>query len=177
MMRDAPRGTLMQVAHVVRNIPSAVPRWVEGFGAGPFFVAPFRFDDHMFRGQRVSTNMTAAIGCLGSTIIELAQPNDALPSIFNEVLLERGEGLHHYWLKSDDLNVEIARYQQAGCELIGYGDMPGVGRGAYIDTSKQLGCFVELLELTPKIWDILDFVRDAHQRWDGRDAIRPYPSF
>ena len=177
MRRSQPNGTVLQVAHVVRNVESSIERWVKTFEAGPFFVAPFVFDGQSYRGQPAKTNITAAIGCMGTTIIELAQPNDASPSIFNEVLQQRGEGLHHYWLHAHDFDGEIKRYQALGCPLIGYGDLPGIGRGAFVDTSAHLGCFVELLDLVPKMWDILEHVLEAHQHWDGRDPIRQYPSF
>jgi hypothetical protein len=171
------RGTLLQVAHVVRDLDAAVARWVHDFGAGPFFVAQFNFGEQVYRGQAARVHVTVALGCLGSTLIELARPDDSEPSIFNEVLERRGEGLHHYWLHCDDFDGEIARYTAAGCPLVAHGPIPGIGRGAYMDTTTLLGCYVELLELRPELWRVLDTIRAAHLNWDGSEPMRAYPKF
>ena len=176
-LRAAPRGTLLQVCHVVHDIERHLDTWVRTFGAGPFFRATFQIDGHTYRGQPHRVNVHVAVGCLGSTIIELSQPADDAPSLFREVLDRRGEGLHHYWIQAPSFDDEIARYASAGCEYVGGGPLPRIGRGAFVDTTPTLGCFTELIELNDLGWSLLDQIHASHLAWDGRDPIRPYPAF
>jgi len=169
------RGSVLQVAHVVHNLDVAIGRWVECFGAGPFFKAVFRFENHVYRGAPAVTDVTVAVGALGDTLIELVRPNNAEPSIFNEVLTARGEGLHHYWLACADIDAEAARLAAAGYPEIGGGGMGPIGRCTYIDTNGLLGCFVELIEMQPAVWDMLGQIKAAHLGWDKCDPVRPYP--
>ena len=167
----------MQVAHVVRELEASVSSWVRTQGAGPFYRAHFQIDGHRYRGQPHRVNLHVAVGFLGSTIIELAQPADDAPSLFREVLNQRGEGLHHFWLHTDDFDGELTRYARADCPTVGSGIIPGLGRNAFVDTTRSLGCFVELLEISDPIWSILEQFRDAHLGWRGEDPLRPYPAF
>ena len=176
-LRDMPRGTVLQVCHVVHDIEKHVNTWVRTFGAGPFFRATFQIDGHTYRGQPHRVNLHVAVGCVGSTIVELSQPADDAPSLFREVLESRGEGLHHYWIQAPSFDDEIARYAAAGCEYVGGGDLPRMGRGAFVDTTRTLGCFTEPLELNHMGWSLLDQMHVAHLTWDGLDRIRPYPAF
>lgn len=175
-LRQSKPGTVLQVAHVVRDIEASVHDWVRTQGAGPFFGAQMQFDGHTYRGQPHRVNLHIAVGCLGSTIIELAQPADDAPSLFSEVLAQRGPGLHHYWIHSNDFDATLARYAQSGCPYVGGGPLPGIGRGAYVDTTSLLGCFVELLEMNDRIWEFLEQFRTAHQGWRGERPLRPYPA-
>lgn len=175
-MRHRPKGTVMQVAHVVRDLDRAMAHWTRTFGAGPFYVADFKLDGQMYRGKPAPFDATIAIGYLGGTNIELVHSNNADPSVFNEVLLTRGEGLHHYWLATEDLEAEMAAYAAAGCPTIAYSEVPGFCDSAMIDTSATLGCFVELQILTPRVWEILEEMQATHAGWDGSDPVRPYPS-
>jgi hypothetical protein len=176
-LRDARRGTVLQVCHVVHDVEAHVDAWVRTFGAGPFFRATFQIDGHTYRGQPHRVNVHVAVGCIGSTIIELTQPADDAPSPFREVLECRGEGLHHYWIQAPSFDEEIARLGRGGCEYVSGGPLPRIGRAALIDTTRTLGCFTELIELNGLGWSLLDQIQVAHLGWDGRDPMRPYPAF
>lgn len=174
-VRAAP-GTVLQVAHVVRDYRPAVDRWVSTLGAGPFFTLDITDTEQIYRGRVSPANFSVAVGVLGDTFIELVQPNDDSPSPFNEVLDQRGEGLHHYWLACDDFDAAVARYTADGHAQVGYGEMPGgMGRGTFFDTTAAIGCFVELLEMAPPLWAVVDKMKAIHAEWDGKDPIRPYP--
>lgn len=175
-MTGAPNGTVLQVAHVVRDLDAAIMEWVTKLGAGPFHVHHFQLDGQFHRGQPASVNARIAIGYLGATNIELVQPMDDLPSAYNEQLQTRGPGLNHYWLAADDMDAEIARLAAAGFPMISYGEVPGFSRSALVDTTATLGCLTEIQELPPRIWEILGEMQATHATWDGSDPIRPYPT-
>lgn len=175
-MQMAPHGSVLQVCHVVRDLEAAIGHWTGTLGAGPFYVHRFQIDGQIYRRQPASLDATIAIGYLGQTNIELAMPMDDSPSVFNDLLLTRGPGLHHFWLAADDMDAEIARLESVGCPMIGYGETPGFTRSAMMDTSAVLGCFTEIQVCTPRVWEILGEMQKTHATWDRSDPIRPYPA-
>lgn len=79
--------------------------------------------------------------------LELIQPNDA-PSVWRDILNEKGEGIHHIAFNVDDTDAVVrvlteeygAEVEQHGI----YGD--GSGQYTYLDAQKTLKCRIELLE-------------------------------
>ncbi len=81
---------------------------------------------------------------MGQVQIELIEP-DGQPSTWQEVLDEKGEGVHHiaFHIKGTD-NV-VAYLEGKGAELVQQGKYTG-GMYSYVDTTPQLGVILELLE-------------------------------
>lgn len=169
------RTTILQVCHVVKDLDAAVSRWVESFGAGPFYVGDFKLENCNYRGRAVRSHITVAIGYLGSTNIELAQTHIEGPCLFDEVLRSRGEGLHHYWVGCKDMDQAIADYEAAGHPLVFSADLPQIGRSAYVDTMATSGAFTEIQVFSDCVWSVLEEMHTAHVNWDGKDPIRDYP--
>ncbi len=79
--------------------------------------------------------------------LELIQPNEA-PSVWRDILNEKGEGIHHIAFNVDDTDAVVrvlteeygAEVEQHGI----YGD--GSGQYTYLDAQKTLKCRIELLE-------------------------------
>ena len=94
--------------------------------------------------------------------IELVQPREG-PSIYEEWLAQRGEGLHHLGFWVDSLTDAAAEFTASGYEAIqtgaGYG-LDGDGGYSYFDTSAELGVILELIEV-PKRRREPDFVYPA----------------
>ena len=82
---------------------------------------------------------------LESIQYEIIEPN-AARSTWRDFLEEHGEGLHHIAFEVDDLNKSIKDCEDYGFPLTqrgNYGD--GSGGYAYLDATKELKCFIELL--------------------------------
>ncbi len=155
----------------------AIAQWVKVHRAGPFFTAEFRNEGHHYRVKPTVNHCRVGIGYSGSINIELIQPLGPPPSILHEILDTRGEGIHHFWNRSKDLDADMAHYEACGFPVVAGGPVPGIGRSYFVDTTSAFGVFTELQELTDAVYVALDEMHQAHLMWDGHtDPIRPYPA-
>jgi len=136
-----------QVALVVRDLDAALVQWT-ALGYGPWRV--YRYGDNLkrrrYRGGDGSFSMLLAVSD-GPPQLELVQPISG-PSIYEDWLTERGEGLHHVGLVvEDDFDAAVQRLVDAGFPVIQAGDFgPNHdGRFSYHDTQAALGVIVELV--------------------------------
>ena len=82
---------------------------------------------------------------VGETLdIELIEP-DETPSVWRNVLNEKGEGVHHIAFVVNGMKEKILALEGNGMKLLQRGEYTG-GRYAYIDCVDQLKTIVELLE-------------------------------
>lgn len=171
------RRGILQLCQVTHDRDRSITDWLKLYGAGPFFVADFRLEGHHYRGQPVVAESRIGLAFCGPLLIEVAQPLGPGPSIFHEVLASGGNTVHHLWKAADDYDAEIARFAAEGCEVVAGGPIPGMGRQVFVDTRSRSGVFTELLELADWVYAALDFMRRAHETWDGANPVRPYPDF
>lgn len=172
-----PVGSYTQIAYVVRDIEAAIAHWASTLGAGPFFVFDNVVDDKIYRGNPGKDTNLAALGFLGATCIEIFQPTNDEPSMFQEVLDSRGEGVHHVLptmrpITADEFDRRCSEYEAAGLTLATSGTLPTVGRVAYYDAISQIGQFIEVIELGPDTYQGMDLMYDAHLGWDKQNPQR-----
>jgi hypothetical protein len=165
---------IVQVCHVVHDLDAAMSQWTNLYGAGPFYAAEFRVEGQHYRSRPSTTHVRVGVSFCGPVNIELLQPLGNGPSIFHEVLSERGEGLHHFWRHSDDFDADLARYASHGCPVVAGGLWPGVGRTAFVDTRQAIGAYTEVLAVGDSVYALLERIRSIHRGWDGADPVRPY---
>jgi len=162
----------MQNGFVVRDWRAAAEHWVRVLGVGPFFVMEhIEFGECRYRGTPARIDMSVAIAYTGEQQIELVQQHDSTPSIYNDFLQSRGEGLQHVGVLTPNLDTSLdsndwrGRIVQDGVTAVGQ-------RFAYIDTVMHPGTMLELIETTPKILAAFEHMKRAAQSWDGSDPIR-----
>lgn len=148
-------------------------------GAGPFFEFPCPTKDIWVRGQIIEENFRAAIGFLGTTVIELIEPRADAPSIFTEVLREKGEGaVHHIYPKMRRLDAAAydrlcADYEALGMQKAMDFTVQGIGRNCFYDGREQVGSYIEILEINPMIEGFNDYMYAAHVKGtEGRPLRR-----
>ena len=136
-----------QVALVVRDLDASLERWT-AVGYGPFRV--YEYGENLarrrYRGRDGTFSMLLAVSD-GTPQLELIQPLTG-PSIYEDHLTERGEGLHHVGLVvEDDFDAAVERLVAAGFPVIQAGDFGPQhdGRFSYHDTQAALGMIVELV--------------------------------
>lgn len=164
---SAPRLELLdgkapdQVGIVVRDLEEALARYEDLWGGGPwrcFRYAPDTIRWLGYRGQTGRYSVTIAINQTRPQI-ELVQPHEG-PSIYDEWLETKGEGLHHlgFWVES--LEAATASMAASGYGVIqsggGYG-LDGDGGYAYFDTEPDFRIILEAIEV-PKRRREPDFV-------------------
>lgn len=101
-----------------------------------------------YYGKSANYSMRLALSYLGPMRIELIQPGEG-DSIYQDFVNERGYGIHHLGLLTDNMDVSIKEAKGAGIEMImdgqGFG-LEGDGHYAYLDTEDKFGVTLELIE-------------------------------
>lgn len=140
-----------QVAVVVRDLDAAMERYWTVLGIGPWDVytyGPHRMHTMTFRGRDQPYVMRLALTFVGPTMYELIEHVEG-PTIYDEFLTARGEGLHHLGYYVDDIDAAIAAMTERSYALLqsgrGFG-VDGDGAYAYFDTEADHGCILEAIE-------------------------------
>ena len=98
-----------------------------------------------FNGQPCPARAKLAFFHVGETLdIELIEP-DETPSVWRNVLNEKGEGVHHIAFVVNGMKEKILALEGNGMKLLQRGEYTG-GRYAYIDCVDPLKTIVALLE-------------------------------
>jgi methylmalonyl-CoA/ethylmalonyl-CoA epimerase len=135
-------GAVHHVAIVVRSIDEALPRYRELFGLEPE-VPPMDFPPQRVRLVFLPTGPDPAVR------LELVEPTDPDSGVAR-FLAERGEGVHHVCLLTEDLPAAIADLAAAEAVLIDAEPRPGAhGRVAFVHPRTLNGVLWELLEAEP----------------------------
>ena len=85
----------------------------------------------------------------GNVTVELIEP-DEKPSCWRDLLERKGPGFHHFAFKIKGMKDKIAAFEKDGYPLVQRGEFTG-GRYAYLDTEKQYGALIELLEFDKEL--------------------------
>ena len=145
---------LSHVGIVVANMDEADRDVTSRFGL-PRVVRrdTLHFTDALYRGTTISFAAVFGYVEMGNTSLELIQPIGNGASPYREVLVERGEALHHiaYVVPSIDQRLRAARQANAPVSVVLDGKIPGgQGRFVYVDGLVH-GALVELLELSEPV--------------------------
>lgn len=139
-----------QVGIVVRDLVTACRRYSALLQAGPwrvFTYSPDVLSYQTFRGEPARYSVRIALNP-ATPQLELLEPL-AGPSVYHEWLDRRGEGLHHLAVYVDDADEAIASLATAGYPVVqegrGFG-LEGDGTFAYIDTERDLGYLLEVVQ-------------------------------
>lgn len=170
-----PGRHVMQVALMVDDIETACTRWTQTTGIGPFLVVPhIEVSEYAYRGKKAAgLDLSVAIAQSGGVQIELVQQHCDSPSAYRDTIAKGEGGFHHLAIYTDDYDAVYASYIDQGFVTAVDGEFGGF-RFSYIDTSKSIGCMIELIEENPIQTDFFERVAAAADGWDGvTDPIRP----
>jgi len=174
-MLTQPAGSVYQVAYLVPDLDEAATRWAGVTGAGPFLAFEhFQFLDPVWLGKKTELDVSVALGFSAGLCVEFIQLHDQRPSIYRDWLEEHGFGLHHVAMLADDFAGTVDRHEAAGTPLVfsaGFGDGT---RLAYLDARRQIGSYLEIVELTEFVRNALTGMRQLHDNWDGEKPLRPF---
>ena len=132
-------GPIHHVAVVVRSIQESLPRYRDLFGLQA------EADPIVFESQRVKLCFLAT-GPEPAARIELIEPIDEESGVAR-FLGERGEGLHHVCLATDDLPTALDLLAAREAELVDRVPRPGAhGSVAFVHPRTLSGVLWELLE-------------------------------
>lgn len=139
---------LVQVCVVVRDLDAVMKNYVEIAGIGPWAVYDFGPPDVQnirVRGEPASFRVRLAMSWTRDRMWEIIQPVG--PSPYQEFIDRRGEGMHHTLVQHTGHRFDeaVARFVARGCEVLMTFEFRGI-RFAFIDATKELKMYVELLE-------------------------------
>jgi catechol 2,3-dioxygenase-like lactoylglutathione lyase family enzyme len=139
-----------QIGILVRDIEAAVAKHEALVGPQDWIRVhngPHNLHGLHYKGQPADYSMLLALS--GSDPqLELLQPLEG-PSILQEWLDRRGEGLHHLGIEVESVDATIVEMEAAGYASLqhGYGfGADGSGAFAYFDTEAELGYLLEAIE-------------------------------
>jgi hypothetical protein len=166
-------GRPVQIAYAVPDALEYAHRWVEQFGAGPFFVRPhIHVEQVTHRGAPSVFDHTSAYGQWGDIMVELVQDHGTGPSAVRDMYAADETGIHHMAFFVDDIDATTAALNAAGHPTAMTASTRSGLRFHFVDTSAELGHMVELYERSPHLAAFYQQVADAAQDWDGSDPVR-----
>ena len=171
-----PANGIIQMAYVVKDIRKSMAQFTEQLKVGPWFLRErSSFAKQFYRGQPTTVEVSLAMGFAGSTMVELIQQHNDVPSVYRETIAKRGYGFHHWGVASDRFDETVTSYLAQGYE-IGFAaePMPGV-HVAYVDTTANLPGMIEIIEMTPSVEAMFTSYYQASIGWDGGNPVRARP--
>ena len=141
----------MQIGIVVRDLDAAVRRYTDDFGIGPWQFHQFNPDDLSDLreyGKPIKHRTRIATTMIGQVMWELIEPLDD-ESLFARFLAEKGGGVHHIAVNTQNYDETVAMQAKRGNELplsCAFGDV----KIAYLPTDRDLGVLIEVFSGMPK---------------------------
>jgi hypothetical protein len=168
-------GQIVQTAYVVERMKYAIAWWTNDGRAGPFFLLEsFTGSDQRYRGQPTDADVSIAMGFAGHMMIELIQPRDQNPSVYREIVQQRGYGFHHVGIAFEDVEAERVKYEGRGYHVAFSAPVPSGGTVYYMGDGANAPGFVELIPATEGMDEMFTRYWKASVDWDGTDPIRPF---
>jgi methylmalonyl-CoA/ethylmalonyl-CoA epimerase len=140
-------STVAQISIVVYNIEEAAENWAAllDLPVPEIYVSlPEERGETLYMGEPTPARARIAFFKMRQLYLELIEPVDG-PSVWNDQLVTRGQGLHHIAIKVKGLEKRLKRYQKEGWSVIQSGKH-SAGRYAYLDGTAHFGTILELLE-------------------------------
>jgi hypothetical protein len=170
-----PRGAVIQMAYVVKDIRAEIAYWTRDLKVGPWFlIEHWSGVNPTYRGAPASAKLSIAMAFSGDMMIELLQPEDNEPSLYREVIERRGYGFHHIARSCDDVEAEIAALKAQGYVEAARVGTPTGNHVAFMDGGGDQPGFLELIPFHPRMDEMFTRYWRAAQGWDGADPIRPF---
>jgi methylmalonyl-CoA/ethylmalonyl-CoA epimerase len=150
-MRDPSFTETLQIGIVVQDLETAMQRYAEGHGIGPWEIIEFHAGEAEAlheHGQPVDRYWRLATAMVGTVQWELIEPLDD-KSDYARFLAEKGGGVHHIAVAPTNFDQTLADIAEKGQEAILSGTFgPGI-RVAYLPTEQDLGVIVEIFSRDP----------------------------
>jgi len=168
-------GQVVQTAYVVQDMRTAIDWWIKDGNVGPWFLLEsFTGPEQRYRGQPTKADVAIAMGFAGHMMIELIQPKDNEPSVYREIVQQRGYGFHHIGIAVEDVEAARADYFKRGYHVAFSTPVPSGGTVYYMGDGPNAPGFVELIPASSGMDEVFTRYWRASVDWDGRDPIRPF---
>ena len=168
-------GPIMQIAWVIDDLDAAIEHWTRVMHVGPFFLFEhIPFKELWFRGQPARIDLTCAIAYRGEVQIELIRQHDDAPSIYSEFARGGRTGVQHLGVMTPSVAADLERLAAQGVHAVQHGRTTADAAFAYLDTDFLPGTMIELIEESPVMTRAFKAIREAAERWDGKERTRRF---
>ena len=168
-----PYDGVMQTAFIVEDIHKEMERFTRLMGVGPWFLRERgRFSVQTYRGEPTDVELAIAMGFCGSMNYELIQQLNDAPSVYMDVVKQRGYGLHHFGYVVEDYAAGCQEYAGQGFDLVYEAEVTGGARVGYFDTLSVLPAMIAVIQMTPHSEANFTRFQQASVGWDGSDPVR-----
>lgn len=163
-------GSIKQVAYVVEDLDASIEHWVQFVGVGPWTVYRNTMMQGHCRGVATTVNMQVGLAYQDELQIELIQVTSSAPSPYRGASGQALIGMHHIARHSTDLDADIAAAQARGLRAA-FTASNGVVRVAYMESAREPGLLLELIEASPAVLEGFAAGVSAARDWDGRTSV------
>jgi hypothetical protein len=149
MLSDWGRPTkgIFQTAFVVEDLDVAIEQFSTRFNVGPWTVLrDVGPEGAMYRGAPLQATVHVAFGFADPMTYELVQLADDAPSVYRDVVDDRGYGFHHFGYGTPDFDKAVAAMHAEGYQTVSSLETPEI-RLAIFDTRDVLPGMTELIEV------------------------------
>lgn len=170
-------GQIRQLGYVVPDIQAAMSHWSETMGVGPFYFNPHvPIENYRYDGVAHEIDNAVALGNSGFVQVELIQTLNDAPSMYRDFIRDGNMGLQHvaYW--TEDFDSDLSLMEGRGFRVKMSGQVGSDGRFVYFDKHDHPGTVIELSEVRGPKGALFKEIYEASVDWDGRDAVRAFPS-
>ena len=152
--------TPVQTAWVTADLDATEAALTALLGAKKWVRIPgvqFGPDTCTYRGRPADFVADISLSYAGEMQLELIAPTSG-ESIYTEFLRDRGPGLHHVCIETDDIDAELAAIGQ-GAEVVQRGVMAGGIEFAYVSAVDAGVPFIEIAHISPEIRQFFDYIK------------------
>ena len=143
-----PTEGIFQTAFVVEDLDFAIEQFSSRLHVGPWRtfrdVGP---EGALYRGEPARARLHVAFGFARHMTYELVQPADDAPSVYRDVINDRGYGFHHFGFGTKDFDEAVAAMRADGYQTVGSLELPDL-RLAVFDTRDVMPGMTELIEVS-----------------------------
>ena len=133
-----------QICMVVRDLKVTTEYYQSRLSIGPFVFPQITFTDVMYHGRPAAGYWEMAFARMGHFELELVCPLRS-PSIYEDFLASKGEGLHHLGFDVPSLDDVLKRATRLGIAVLMQGRTPA-GGFAHLDTTRVGGTILEAIQ-------------------------------
>ena len=112
--------------------------------------------------EPAGASLAVAFARAGRIQVELIQPLGGRDRIFSELLPSTGAvRMHHLGVRVEDMDEALEHADAAGFRAPHVGEIEGQLKFAFVDTTAELGHYLELAQFTPAGWDFVAGILEA----------------
>ena len=144
---ERPKGKFVfcQVGIVTRDMDRTVREFEKLYGLKPRCIVTPRYENTRIRGEQAEIPIKIALYRGDDQVdFEVIEPMRG-KTIYDEWIVEKGEGLHHMAFEVEDTEAWIEYYKSKGISVLSRGERPGL-TFTYLDTTAHGGVIIELVE-------------------------------